>query len=221
MDPDLNIKLIKEVKRFACLYDLTSPEYRNTKWKDTIWKKIAADLNTKDIWCKKRWKTLRDTYRKKRRLEGMETCSTKPISNKKFKFAQEMSFLEGVTDGRSYCPSDDDDYDANETGHSGVEASWTALPSPADSLTPKHEDSTSNLSAPSYKASSTKKTENHVNPASDPLAARKSTLLLFESLAHKIMSAGLSESDADAIELKVASVVYEELAKLRQQRQSI
>ncbi|XP_054731590.1 uncharacterized protein LOC129240104 [Anastrepha obliqua] len=221
MDPDFNIKLIKEVKRFACLYDLTSPEYRNIKWKDTIWKKIAADLNTKDIWCKKRWKSLRDTYRRKKRWEGMKTCGTKPISNKKFKFAQEMSFLEGVKDGRSYYTSEDDDDDDNEAMNNGVEAPWTTVPSPADPLTPKDEDCTSNLSALSYKASSTKKTEDHVNPASDAIAARKSTLLLFESLAHKIMSAGLSESDADAIELKVASVVYEELASLRQKRRSI
>ncbi|XP_036336469.1 uncharacterized protein LOC118746692 isoform X2 [Rhagoletis pomonella] len=49
MDPDFTKKLIKLVKKSECLYDCSSPEYRNQSWKAAIWQKIAEELNTKVV----------------------------------------------------------------------------------------------------------------------------------------------------------------------------
>lgn len=49
MDPEFNKKLLKEVRKYECLYDVSVPEYRNTSFKKTIWKKIAEHLSTRGM----------------------------------------------------------------------------------------------------------------------------------------------------------------------------
>jgi len=40
-------RLIEEVRKFHVLYDQTNEKYRNTDYKDRVWKKIAIDLQAK------------------------------------------------------------------------------------------------------------------------------------------------------------------------------
>ncbi|XP_017481974.1 PREDICTED: uncharacterized protein LOC108371013 isoform X1 [Rhagoletis zephyria] len=238
MDAEFNKKLIKLVKQHECLYDFSAPEYRDQSLKELIWKKIADELNTKDAECKKRWKSLRDTYTKTIRKSHL-TTSGKRLPKTKYKYADELSFLRGIKEGkhvwkivfnRSYS-SDEDTYD-NEEPNNDDEDLWGPLPSPK-----MDEDSQSSFCAPSNEATPAIEIEENVKPAFteviqkcsdsaveargfDPLGAKNSTVMVFESLAHKILSAGLSESDVDAIELKVTSIVYEEIANRRQKRQN-
>ena len=41
-------ELIETVKKEKCLYDLKDPYYVNIKYKDSLWKRIAEELNFKD-----------------------------------------------------------------------------------------------------------------------------------------------------------------------------
>ncbi|CAH1105296.1 unnamed protein product [Psylliodes chrysocephalus] len=40
-------RLIEEIRKFPVLYDGTNEKYRNTEYKDRVWKKIATDLEAK------------------------------------------------------------------------------------------------------------------------------------------------------------------------------
>lgn len=130
------------------------------------------------------------------------------------------------------CVSSEDD-NGDDNCFNDTESSWPPLPSPkhtpADALqndeasmssscktTPKITEHKSSFTEVLAKSS----TNNNDVPIADPLIVKNSTLLLFESLAHKIISAGLSESDVDTIELKVSAIVYEEVSKARQKWQS-
>ncbi|XP_036347067.1 uncharacterized protein LOC118756407 isoform X2 [Rhagoletis pomonella] len=179
--------------------------------------------------CKKRWKSLRDTYTRIARCSKL-TTGTKFLKTK-YKYGDELSFLRGIKEGRKYYSSDDDTLQNDETNNDDEDV-WGPLPSPK-----VDEDSQSSFCAPSNEVASAIEIEDNVKPAFteviqkcsdsaveargfDPLAAKNSTVMVFESLAHKILTAGLSENDVDAIELKVASIVYEEISNRRQKRQS-
>ena len=40
-------RLIEEVRKFPALYDLRNEKYKNTEYKDRVWKKIAMEFNVK------------------------------------------------------------------------------------------------------------------------------------------------------------------------------
>lgn len=40
-------RLIEEIRKFPVLYDQTNEKYRNTEYKDRVWKKIATDMQVK------------------------------------------------------------------------------------------------------------------------------------------------------------------------------
>lgn len=46
MDPNFNEKLIEEVRKHDCLYNLGSPDYRNTIKKDKIWTDIGGTMQS-------------------------------------------------------------------------------------------------------------------------------------------------------------------------------
>lgn len=47
MDLHFNEKLIEEVRKYGCIYDLSAADYRNVLKKDKIWAQIGVALNTK------------------------------------------------------------------------------------------------------------------------------------------------------------------------------
>ncbi|XP_067642595.1 probable serine/threonine-protein kinase mps1 isoform X2 [Eurosta solidaginis] len=91
-----------------------------------------------------------------------------------------------------------------------------------------NEDSDSNNGAFSSKANSnsgnTEALEN-LNVHSDAVASEdplfmrnNTTFIFFESLAHKVLSAGITQQEVDTLELKVAAVVYKEIANFRNRK---
>lgn len=38
-------ELIEEVRKYPVLYDQTKEQYRNSDYKDIVWKKVAKELN--------------------------------------------------------------------------------------------------------------------------------------------------------------------------------
>ncbi|XP_014085351.2 uncharacterized protein [Bactrocera oleae] len=55
-------KLIKAIKLHPCLYDRSSPLFRNMVLKERSWKAVAISTGASVEQCKQRWKSLRDRF---------------------------------------------------------------------------------------------------------------------------------------------------------------
>ncbi|XP_050311572.1 transcription factor Adf-1-like [Anthonomus grandis grandis] len=66
-------QLIELIKKHRILYDLSHPEYKNTRIKNKVWDEIGALLKIDGEDAKKRWKNIRDCYAKHLRSEKTHT----------------------------------------------------------------------------------------------------------------------------------------------------
>ncbi|XP_044756830.1 uncharacterized protein LOC123315262 [Coccinella septempunctata] len=62
-------ELIRLVGDSTVLYDWRDPQYRNNTKRDMEWEKIGRILNRTGMDCQKRWKSIRDHYKRNRREE--------------------------------------------------------------------------------------------------------------------------------------------------------
>nr|CBH09242.1 HM00003 [Heliconius melpomene] len=67
------IDLIKEVERHPILYDKSVSGFNKTKLRDDAWKDVQEVLNVSEAECKKRWRSLRDSFIKLQRTHGGRT----------------------------------------------------------------------------------------------------------------------------------------------------
>ncbi|XP_020714658.1 uncharacterized protein LOC101449870 [Ceratitis capitata] len=263
MEEKFNKRMISLIRKNKCVYDPADMDYRNRTAKVITWRRIAQDLKTKDTFCKKRWKSLRDSYKRWKRSEKRASDEEKPYH--KFKYADDMAFLDRIRNVSIFESADydyrfEDEEEGEENyddGDSDNGVSWPPLPSPNSSemediqneyveellnentcnsddkvphklksntlRKPKAEMTQDTSIQPDFMEVNTKTAENKDNEITigDPLIPRNPTSLLFESLAQKIISAGLPQIAVDAIELKLAKVVYDEIAKARRKYENV
>ncbi|TMW42604.1 hypothetical protein DOY81_012315, partial [Sarcophaga bullata] len=95
---DIDDILIQEVKNHSILYDYSHSEYRNLKKKEREWREIAAStrMNVKE--CKKRWKGLRDSYKRCKKKDTKFNGVGK--TQRKWKYFSALQFLDNVTGSR-------------------------------------------------------------------------------------------------------------------------
>ncbi|XP_045448575.1 uncharacterized protein LOC123657016 [Melitaea cinxia] len=67
------IDLIKEVEKRPILYDKSVSGFNKTKLRDDAWKEVQEALNVSETECKKRWRSLRDSFIKLQRTHGGRT----------------------------------------------------------------------------------------------------------------------------------------------------
>lgn len=67
------IDLIKEVGKRPILYDKSVSGFNKTKLRDAAWKEVHETLNVTESECKKRWRSLRDSFIKLQRTHGGRT----------------------------------------------------------------------------------------------------------------------------------------------------
>ncbi|XP_026725355.1 uncharacterized protein LOC113492199 isoform X2 [Trichoplusia ni] len=67
------IDLIKEVEKRPILYDKSVSGFNKTKLRDDAWKEVQESLNVSESECKKRWRSLRDSFIKLQRTHGGRT----------------------------------------------------------------------------------------------------------------------------------------------------
>lgn len=65
--------LIKEVEKHPILYDKSVSGFNKTKLRDDAWKEVQEALNVSESECKKRWRSLRDSFIKLQRTHGGRT----------------------------------------------------------------------------------------------------------------------------------------------------
>ncbi|XP_073805111.1 uncharacterized protein [Danio rerio] len=76
------------------LYDSSSFHYRNRSKKDLALRKVSEEVGQSEEVCRKKWKSLRDTYLKERRKETEKRSGSAAGSGKKWKFSAVLSFLD-------------------------------------------------------------------------------------------------------------------------------
>uniref|UniRef100_A0A8C2IGF7 Si:ch211-207i20.3 n=1 Tax=Cyprinus carpio TaxID=7962 RepID=A0A8C2IGF7_CYPCA len=99
MDAELLLFLVSENKE---LFDKNHSEYKNTKRKEVLWQGIADKMGVDVEEVKAKWKNLRDTYTRKKRLEQDGNRSGRAAKKKKqWKYMRVMDFLDPPTEHRS------------------------------------------------------------------------------------------------------------------------
>ncbi|XP_066988678.1 uncharacterized protein [Macrobrachium rosenbergii] len=84
-------KLIEEVKKHPCLYDLRLEEYRDQQIKDIAWEEIARKLNRDCKTIRQEWKKLRDCFRQattRRKSSALSLKLWKP-----WRYEKQMEFV--------------------------------------------------------------------------------------------------------------------------------
>ncbi|XP_034091701.1 transcription factor Adf-1-like [Gymnodraco acuticeps] len=87
--------IIVAVANHPVLFDVTLFTYRDRNQRNQAWKEVAETVGETDEVCKKRWKSLRDRYRRERILEkeGKSSGAGASGGSKPWRLAAVMSFL--------------------------------------------------------------------------------------------------------------------------------
>jgi len=100
-------KLIELVRRYPVLYDLSHAKYMDTDYKNTIWSKIADEIETTGPSAKTRWGNIRDNFRKSVKKNKIVSGQKAKII-KHYKYAQQLSFITKFFDERDTMSNIDD-----------------------------------------------------------------------------------------------------------------
>ncbi|XP_004928832.1 uncharacterized protein LOC101740737 [Bombyx mori] len=82
-------KLIDLVKPYAHLYNVKDPSRKNILARETTWQEIAKQISRPVEECRKRWRGLRDSYTRSKRLGSMPGY-TKLVVYKKLNFLDDI-----------------------------------------------------------------------------------------------------------------------------------
>lgn len=98
-------KLIEAVKENEHLYNIRSENYKDSFMKENTWRTIAESLGIDVNEAKKRWKTLRDTYaKKKKEHERLQRSGSGATKREKWPYFALMDFLRDQVKTRSsFC----------------------------------------------------------------------------------------------------------------------
>ncbi|CAM4571089.1 unnamed protein product [Leuciscus chuanchicus] len=89
-------KFILAVSSHPELYDSSSYFYRDRNKKDLAWKRVSEEIGQTEEVCRKKWKSLRDTYLKEKRKEMEKRSGSAAGSVKRWKFSQNLGFLDQI-----------------------------------------------------------------------------------------------------------------------------
>ncbi|XP_039859928.1 uncharacterized protein LOC120716448 [Simochromis diagramma] len=87
-------KLISAVANHPELYDASYYFYRDRNKKDLAWRHISEEIGQPEDICRRKWKSLRDTYNKEKRTEKEKRSGPAAGSGKRWKFFVVMGFLD-------------------------------------------------------------------------------------------------------------------------------
>ncbi|CAH1113448.1 unnamed protein product [Psylliodes chrysocephalus] len=91
-----------ELVSFHNVYDSWDKKFKDNIAKDNVWKEIAFNIEGKtDDECKKRWRSIRDTYKRLKRSGKLGTGSSAAVKRKKWPLFDYLSCLETVPEERS------------------------------------------------------------------------------------------------------------------------
>ncbi|XP_049451174.1 transcription factor Adf-1-like, partial [Epinephelus fuscoguttatus] len=93
VDAKMEEKVVIAVCGYPELYDTTCLLYRDCNKKEQAWVKVAEETGVPVDQCRKKWKSLRDTYLKERRKEAEKRSGAAAGPVKRWKYSAALSFL--------------------------------------------------------------------------------------------------------------------------------
>ncbi|CAI5671221.1 unnamed protein product [Oreochromis niloticus] len=87
-------RLINAVANHPELYDTSCFLYRDRNIKDRAWRKKREEIGQPEDICRRKWKNLRDTYNKEKRMEKEKRSGSAAGSGRRWKFFAVMGFLD-------------------------------------------------------------------------------------------------------------------------------
>ncbi|XP_034020279.1 myb-related transcription factor, partner of profilin-like [Thalassophryne amazonica] len=88
-------RLIVAVNTRPELYDSSNYDYRDKYKKDIAWRRVSEETGLEEEVCRKRWKGLRDTYLRERRMETEARKSGAAAhQRRRWRFSGALSFLD-------------------------------------------------------------------------------------------------------------------------------
>ncbi|KAL4008760.1 hypothetical protein ACER0C_002612 [Sarotherodon galilaeus] len=100
-------KLISAVANHPALYDASCYFYRDRNKKDLAWRHISEEIGQPEDICRRKWKSLRDTYSKEKRTEKEKRSGSAAGSGRRWKFFAVMEFLDPFLTPRETSESTD------------------------------------------------------------------------------------------------------------------
>ncbi|KAL3978898.1 interleukin 16 [Sarotherodon galilaeus] len=87
-------RLISAVANHPELYDASCYFYRDRNKKDLAWRHISEEIGQPEDICRRKWKSLRDTYNKEKRTEKEKRSGSAAGSGRRWTFLAVMGFLD-------------------------------------------------------------------------------------------------------------------------------
>ncbi|XP_073837414.1 uncharacterized protein isoform X2 [Musca autumnalis] len=117
------MKLIEQVKKYNCLWDHRSDEYKQYELKKKLWKQIARELRISDK-ARRKWRCLEDSYRqyKRRSIDPNQ----KPVTT--YRYMNELSFLEHLSECQrsNYSKYDEGDMSTTSSAASDINNTFSS-----------------------------------------------------------------------------------------------
>ncbi|KAI8124933.1 Transcription factor Adf-1 [Lucilia cuprina] len=196
-EKDLNKLLIEEVKKHDCIYNPQSRRYKHFSYKKHLWHKIGKRFGLLANVANKKWKSIKDSYRKSKIKLITQSGFVKP-----YKYSECLKFLDDYIE---CLPSLNRMVNEPEVS--------TDLSSDCDMLM------VNSRKLKRRKTSCGKIPTNHLNSSSEENIESEQenqktmTSRLFMVLANKVNEANLTSQQTNAIEFGVSSFVYSKLAE--------
>lgn len=87
-------ELIEAVRKYQCLYDVKHQDYVNIRLKESIWTRIAKELNLKNgSEAKKSWEKLRNNHRDALRRQKKSKSKNETGAVNSWRYQEAMAFL--------------------------------------------------------------------------------------------------------------------------------
>ncbi|XP_051241502.1 transcription factor Adf-1 [Dicentrarchus labrax] len=124
-------RLIAAVKTFPELYNPAMREHKDVHWRAVAWRCIAPQVGISEEEAKKKWRNLRDKYRKERIAEKERRSGLAAEPKRTWKFMPLLQFLEPYVLGRSACSNTGHDTSSETDSPSASEPSPPAAEVPS------------------------------------------------------------------------------------------
>ncbi|XP_062512382.1 transcription factor Adf-1-like [Corticium candelabrum] len=125
-------KLIESVRKYGCLWQVKSREYKDLRLKENSWKEVSEETGLPAADCQKVWKRLRDKFvREEKKTKSMRSGDSGPLYSSLWEYFEVLSFLLDTIKHRQTvtnfsaplddgCVHDDDEEDNDDDSESIV-----------------------------------------------------------------------------------------------------
>ncbi|XP_039745595.1 uncharacterized protein LOC120636905 [Pararge aegeria] len=143
---DEDEKLIYLVQKYDCLFNVKAKTYSDKNCRKNAWQKVSGEMQISEAECQKRWKRIRDCYKKAIRLRQFKSGSARS-NDKPIRFEKELEFLKPYLQNKPQTSNleSSEENDVNTDTDTNLSV---ASPSRPESQLSSHSDTTRKKSQP-------------------------------------------------------------------------